>query len=330
VTAPMTVLAAGEITFMPALPPAYEQAFADLPFGLVDKIGIAFTSDVFGETPANSVVTRHEDVSPAEFGMGVAKFSGQPMMNLIVAEELAHELEAGGDGAITAYAQEFLTATFGSAAAAAIDRTIIHLWGTDPFRRASSAWKDRSTLRSFLALKNVEIRPPPVRRGEDERVMDRLVAQVSNLSLIGAFALSVGTGAQEASPATSPAASAVPPMGTEVAWLVELAVKPGALESVRVLMEEMVISAQSEPGTLSYAWYVSEDGRTVAIYERYADDAAVLSHQARFGERFAERFLGAMTVTRYTVLGAPGEEVRESLRGFTPSYLQPFGGYSVR
>jgi quinol monooxygenase YgiN len=160
--------------------------------------------------------------------------------------------------------------------------------------------------------------------------MNRLVAQVSILALTAALALSVGTGAQEASPAPSPEASAVPPMGTEIAWLVELSVNAGALETVRALMEEMVTSAQGEAGTLSYAWYVSEDGQTVAIYERYADDAAVLAHQARFGERFAERFLGAMTPTRYTVLGAPGEEVREALGGFNPSYLEPFGGFSVR
>lgn len=160
--------------------------------------------------------------------------------------------------------------------------------------------------------------------------MYRLVAQISVLALTGVLALSVGTGAQEASPATSPEASAVPPLGTEVAWLVELAVNPGALETVRALMEEMVTSAQGEAGTLSYAWYVSADGRTVAIYERYADDAAVLAHQATFGERFAERFLEAMTPTRYTVFGAPGAEVREALSGFNPSYLQPFGGFPVR
>ena len=49
VTAPVTVLAAGDIAFRPALPSEYRQAFDDLPFGVVDKIGIAFTTDVFGD-----------------------------------------------------------------------------------------------------------------------------------------------------------------------------------------------------------------------------------------------------------------------------------------
>lgn len=135
VTAPTTVLAAGAITFQPELPPAYTQAFHDLPFGLVDKFGIAFTADLFGETPANTIVTRHEDT--ARFGMGLVKLAGKPMMNLFVAGDLAHELEKGGEQAFTAYAREFLTATYGSAAAAAIDRTVIHPWGTDPLTMGS-------------------------------------------------------------------------------------------------------------------------------------------------------------------------------------------------
>ena len=149
-----------------------------------------------------------------------------------------------------------------------------------------------------------------------------------------ALALSVGARAQEASPAASPeaAASPVSPMGTEIAWVPVWTVTPGAsLESVRAVLEEMVASARGEPGTLSYALYASEDGRTVTFYERYADEAAVLAHQTRFGERFAERAQEAgMTCTRITVLGSPGEEVRKSIRGCGPIYLRPFGGFSVR
>ena len=103
------------------------------------------------------------------------------------------------------------------------------------------------------------------------------------------------------------------------------------MEGVRAVLEEMVTSARSEAGTLSYAVYVSEDGQTITFYERYADEAAVLAHQAHFGERFAERAQEAgMTCTRITVLGSLGEEVRNTISGCHPIYLQPFGGFSVR
>ena len=119
-------------------------------------------------------------------------------------------------------------------------------------------------------------------------------------------------------------------MDTELAWLLELSVHPGELETVRALMEEMVASTQAEAGALGYAWYASEDGSTIALYERYSDDGAALIHLATFGERFAQRFLSAMTPTRLTVFGAPGDEARQALSAFNPKYLGFFGGFPAR
>src|SRR5215217_8972561 len=115
-----------------------------------------------------------------------------------------------------------------------------------------------------------------------------------------------------------------PPVRPPHPWLREWTVKSGTFESVRALLEEMVASARSEAGTLSYALYVSEDGQTITFYERYADEAAVLAHQTRFAERFAERAMEAMTCARITVLGSPGEEVRKTISGCHPNYHQSF------
>src|SRR5690348_6920993 len=84
----------------------------------------------------------------------------------------------------------------------------------------------------------------------------------------------------------------------EVAWLLELAVNPGQLETVRALMDEMVASTRAEPGARGYLWFVAQDGGVVALYERYADSAAALAHLSTFGETFAQRFLSLMTPTR--------------------------------
>jgi quinol monooxygenase YgiN len=116
----------------------------------------------------------------------------------------------------------------------------------------------------------------------------------------------------------------------EVAWLLELAVNPGQFDAVSALMEEMVASTRAEPGALGYAWFVGEENRTVALYERYADSAAVLAHLATFGERFAPRFLDSMTPTRLTVFGDPSEEARQALAGFSPTFLGFLGGFTAR
>jgi quinol monooxygenase YgiN len=52
-------------------------------------------------------------------------------------------------------------------------------------------------------------------------------------------------------------------MREEVSWLIELAVRPGRLDSFRALMHEMVQSTRSESGALSYEWFVNDDGSAV-------------------------------------------------------------------
>lgn len=116
-------------------------------------------------------------------------------------------------------------------------------------------------------------------------------------------------------------------MGDQVSWLLELAVKPGKLDELRTLMTEMVESTRAEAGTLSFEWFISDDGATVDIYERYADSGAVLAHVTTFGQKFAGRFLAALDPTRLTVFGDPSDEAREALDGFGASYLGNFGGF---
>lgn len=117
-------------------------------------------------------------------------------------------------------------------------------------------------------------------------------------------------------------------MSENVSWLLELAVKPGELDTFRALMHEMVESTQAEPGTLSYEWSISDAGDVCHLYERYADPAATLAHMGSFGANFAGRFLAAATPTRLTVYGAPSDEVKKGLSGFGPVFMAPFGGFA--
>jgi quinol monooxygenase YgiN len=116
-------------------------------------------------------------------------------------------------------------------------------------------------------------------------------------------------------------------MGEQVSWVVELAVKPGQLEGFRSLMQEMVESTSQEAGALSYEWFVSADGSAVHIYERYADSAAAVTHLNGFLERFAQRFLERVDVTRVSVYGDPNAEARAIMDGFGVTYYGPFGGF---
>jgi quinol monooxygenase YgiN len=67
-------------------------------------------------------------------------------------------------------------------------------------------------------------------------------------------------------------------MGDQISWHVELAVKPGQIENFQALTGEMVESTRDEPGVLDYERFVSDDGKFVHVYERYADSAAAVAH----------------------------------------------------
>ena len=78
-------------------------------------------------------------------------------------------------------------------------------------------------------------------------------------------------------------------MSEEVSWHVELAIKPGRLDELRALTDEMGAAARLEPGTLDYQRFVTEHGEFLHIYERYANSATALTHLKNFTARFGER-----------------------------------------
>jgi quinol monooxygenase YgiN len=114
-------------------------------------------------------------------------------------------------------------------------------------------------------------------------------------------------------------------MGDQISWHVELAVKPGQFKNFQVLTGEMVESTRDELGVLNYERFVSDDGKFVHVYERYADSAAAVAHLRRFGKNFSERFLAMVDRTQFTVFGNPSDELRGLLDRFGVTYLRPFG-----
>lgn len=91
-------------------------------------------------------------------------------------------------------------------------------------------------------------------------------------------------------------------------------------------MAEMITATKSETGTLAYEWHFDEANSKCAIYERYADDDAVMTHLASFGN-FAERFLAAVTPTKFAVYGDPAPKTRDALAGFSPEYWTKDAGF---
>ncbi|MBV8884731.1 MAG: antibiotic biosynthesis monooxygenase [Chroococcidiopsidaceae cyanobacterium CP_BM_RX_35] len=113
----------------------------------------------------------------------------------------------------------------------------------------------------------------------------------------------------------------------QLQWMVELEIKPGQEQAMRVLVAEMVSDVQAnESGALDYKYNISQDGKCY-LFERYVDGAATLAHLDAFNRVFATRFVEVFQPLRFVVYGLPGPEVREALTGFNPVYTETIGGF---
>ena len=118
-------------------------------------------------------------------------------------------------------------------------------------------------------------------------------------------------------------------MSDAVSWILELTVKDGQLEAFKALGQEMSEATQAdEPGATHYEWYIDEDGKTIHLFERYADSAATMIHLGNFGAKFAERFLACVDPTRMMVYGDPSAEVRGAVAGFGAAHMTQFVGFA--
>ena len=118
-------------------------------------------------------------------------------------------------------------------------------------------------------------------------------------------------------------------MSDVVHWLLEVNINDGELDNFKALMNEMVsVTQANEPGTMNYEWFISDDGKSCHIYERYVDSAATMTHLASFGQNFAERFLAAVAPARFVVYGNPSDEVRGALAAFGAVYMSQIAGFA--
>ena len=113
-----------------------------------------------------------------------------------------------------------------------------------------------------------------------------------------------------------------------VSWAAEFPIKTGQLDSFKALVEEMVKSTRNEPNTLAYEWFFDGDNNTCHAYERYAGSAATMTHLGTFGEKFAERLLSAVDVSRFMAYGAPNDDVKGVLGGFGSVFLGQLNGFA--
>lgn len=135
VTASTGVLASGKIRFTPELPTAHQQAIADLPMGLLNKIVLQFSGDIFGARVKE--LTQLHGVARAGVLDAILKSGAPELVTCFVGGDQAQQLERQRDASAISYAISALTEMFGSGIEQAFVKGVVTRWAADPWALGS-------------------------------------------------------------------------------------------------------------------------------------------------------------------------------------------------
>jgi autoinducer 2-degrading protein len=98
----------------------------------------------------------------------------------------------------------------------------------------------------------------------------------------------------------------------------------GHLDNLKSLLGEMFDAVErSEPGTLNYEWFITDDGTSVHVCERYADSEAFLQHLGNLRQNYAEQLFACLAPTKIMIYRNPNDAVREIFVNFPTTYISP-------
>lgn len=119
-----------------------------------------------------------------------------------------------------------------------------------------------------------------------------------------------------------------PSVGSEQVYWV-LTVSVDEMDKFKPIIQQLVTATEKEPGALEYEYTVGDDGKTVDIFERYADSKAAISHLTdNFVPNFSKEFLALAKPTRFVIYGAPTDDFKKVVTDFKPIYMTPINGFT--
>jgi quinol monooxygenase YgiN len=116
-------------------------------------------------------------------------------------------------------------------------------------------------------------------------------------------------------------------MTQNVYWTIHATLHDGKLDDLKELMGKMVELTNGESGALNYEWSISADQKTLYVFERYADSAAVMAHMANVGPHLPT-LMEYVTLAAPLVLGAPDDTVKAAFADFGATYGTEIGGFA--
>ena len=98
-------------------------------------------------------------------------------------------------------------------------------------------------------------------------------------------------------------------------------------DDVNALIAEATELTKQEKGCLAYEWHMSEDGKSIHAYERYADSEAAMIHLSETFPKISEKVMKLTTPTGLTIYGDASDDLREAGKGLGAVHFERIGGF---
>ena len=117
----------------------------------------------------------------------------------------------------------------------------------------------------------------------------------------------------------------------DITFIIDLKVNPNSSENLDVFVKEITQNViNTEDFCLEYGYYLSEDGISVTLYEKYIDSESAVKHGQNFMEGpFFDRFFNLFTLEKFIVTGPASDEFKNFTRenGFVIEYRNSVDGF---
>ncbi len=116
-----------------------------------------------------------------------------------------------------------------------------------------------------------------------------------------------------------------------IAFIIDLKVNEDTNEDLDTFIKEITEKVlNTEDFCLEYAYYVSEDRKSVTLYEKYIDSKSGVIHGQNFmSGPFFDRFFNLFTLEKFIVTGPATDEFKKftSENGFIIEYRESVDGF---
>ena len=116
-----------------------------------------------------------------------------------------------------------------------------------------------------------------------------------------------------------------------ITFIIDLAVNADSNEDLTIFSQEITNNVlKTEDFCLEYGCYISEDGGSVTLYEKYIDSDSAIKHGQNFMDGpFFDRFFNLFTLNKFIVTGPASDEFKKftSENGFVIEYRNSIDGF---